>query len=65
MNINSEEHQYSRVISYENPTLLVDLLQSQLLATFNEYTYQGIIHIWLGTNHTSIFISAALNLWIV
>lgn len=61
VNINSEEHQYSRVISYENPTLLVDLLQSQLLATFNEYTYQGIIHIWLGTDHILFLLALLLT----
>jgi hypothetical protein len=61
VNIDSDKHQYSRVISYENPKLLVDLLESQLLATFNEYTYQGIIHIWQGTDHILFLLALLLT----
>jgi hypothetical protein len=59
--IDGDEYQYSRVISYENQTLSVDLLESQLLATFSEYTYQGIIHIWQGTDHILFLLALLLT----
>jgi hypothetical protein len=61
VNIDGRQYQYSRVISYDNPILRVDLLQSQLLATFNEYTYQGIIHIWQGTDHILFLLALLLT----
>lgn len=61
MNIDGGEYQYSRVISSDNPILLVDLLQSQLLETFGEYIYQGIIHIWKGIDHILFLLALLLT----
>jgi hypothetical protein len=61
VNIDGDQYQYSRVISYENPLLLVDLSQSQWFDTFNEYTYQGIIHIWKGTDHILFLLALLLT----
>jgi hypothetical protein len=58
--IDAPEHQYTRVISNENRTLLVNLAESQMSDTFVEYVYQGIIHIWKGTDHI-LFLLALLS----
>ncbi|UJF23501.1 HupE/UreJ family protein [Shewanella sp. OMA3-2] len=59
--IEAPEHQYTRVISNDNRTLLINLAESQISDTFVEYVYQGIIHIWKGTDHILFLLALLLT----
>jgi len=41
----------SRVLSQNNREQRISLKQTSLWQTFCQYLYQGVIHIWLGTDH--------------
>jgi hypothetical protein len=59
--IATPDHQYARVISNDNPIILINLAESQLSDTFAEYVYQGIIHIWKGTDHILFLLALLLT----
>ncbi|MGJ8693357.1 MAG: HupE/UreJ family protein [Thalassotalea sp.] len=51
VNISSAEQQFSRVIAQDNQDITLAVTAGHLLNTIIEYSYQGIIHIWKGTDH--------------
>ncbi|WP_240778305.1 HupE/UreJ family protein [Shewanella polaris] len=59
--ITAPDHQYARVINNDKPTILVNLGESQASATFTEYVYQGMIHIWKGTDHILFLLALLLT----
>lgn len=61
VNLVSPERDYTRVISQETPILLINLQRSQWFTTLKEYVYQGIIHIWKGTDHILFLLALLLS----
>ncbi|PKG78141.1 hypothetical protein CXF80_07320 [Shewanella sp. Actino-trap-3] len=59
--IGAPDHQYARVISKVNPIILINLGESQASDTFAEYVYQGVIHIWKGTDHVLFLLALLLT----
>lgn len=59
--IDTPEYQYTRVISNDNRTLLMNLTESSTYDTFAEYVYQGMIHIWKGTDHILFLLALLLT----
>jgi hypothetical protein len=59
--IDAPEHQYTRVISHGNPSLVINLAESQPIDTISEYTYQGMLHIWKGTDHILFLLALLLS----
>ncbi|MEO3680818.1 HupE/UreJ family protein [Shewanella vesiculosa] len=57
----TSDHQYARVISNDNRIILINLGESQVSDTFAEYVYQGIIHIWKGTDHVLFLLALLLT----
>ena len=51
VNIRSGEQIFSRVIAQGNQNIRLAVTEGQLFQTVVEYIYQGIIHIWKGTDH--------------
>ena len=45
------EHSYSRVLSNDKRTLDLDATNGSPWGTFEEFTKQGAIHIWIGLDH--------------
>lgn len=59
--VDAPEHQYTRVMSNDNRILLLNLAESQASETFVEYVYQGVIHIWKGTDHILFLLALLLT----
>ncbi|MGX9462711.1 HupE/UreJ family protein [Shewanella sp. A14] len=55
------EYQYTRLINKDNPMILINLGESQAIDTFTEYVYQGMIHIWKGTDHILFLLALLLT----
>ncbi|HEA15856.1 MAG TPA: HupE/UreJ family protein [Pseudoalteromonas prydzensis] len=54
-------NQQTRVISKDNPAQTFDFATSSYLTTFNQYVYQGVLHIWLGLDHILFLIALLLT----
>ncbi len=50
-NLTGQTEVVARVISAENHRVHIDLNHTSLMTTFNQYAYQGILHIWKGLDH--------------
>lgn len=61
VNISSAEQQFSRVIAQDNQDVLLDVEAGQLFHTVIEYVYQGMIHIWKGTDHILFLLALLLT----
>lgn len=61
VNLASPGRDYTRVISHDTPILLINLQQNQWFDTLKEYVYQGIIHIWKGTDHILFLLALLLS----
>jgi len=51
LNFRGVKNSYSRVISNENRVLELDAVNGSRWSTFEEFTKQGAIHIWIGIDH--------------
>ena len=51
----------TRVISADQATQAFDFTSTSYLATFKQYVYQGILHIWLGLDHILFLIALLLT----
>jgi hypothetical protein len=51
----------ARVFSATDAQQRFDLNQSSYLSTFNQYVYQGILHIWIGIDHILFLIALLLT----
>ena len=51
----------SRVFSAANAKQTFNFSQSSYLSTFNQYVYQGILHIWIGIDHILFLIALLLT----
>ncbi|MGO2129709.1 MAG: HupE/UreJ family protein [Pseudoalteromonas prydzensis] len=54
-------NQQTRVISKDNAAQTFDFATSSYLTTFNQYVYQGVLHIWLGLDHILFLIALLLT----
>lgn len=54
-------NQQTRVISKDNAAQTFDFASSSYLTTFNQYVYQGVLHIWLGLDHILFLIALLLT----
>jgi hypothetical protein len=51
----------SRVFSASNAKQTFNFNQSSFLSTFNQYVYQGVLHIWIGIDHILFLIALLLT----
>ncbi|WP_426370009.1 HupE/UreJ family protein [Pseudocolwellia sp. HL-MZ7] len=51
----------SRVLSKSNPSQILNLEKPDYLTTFTQYTYQGVLHIWMGIDHVLFLITLLLT----
>lgn len=51
----------SRVISVDQPNITFNAESGDRLASFREFIYQGVIHIWEGTDHVLFLLSLLLT----
>lgn len=54
-------NQQTRVLSKDNAMQRFDFTTSSYLTTFNQYVYQGVLHIWLGLDHILFLIALLLT----
>lgn len=60
LNIVSASRNYSRVITSDNRNIQLNVGNGNNWATFKEFVYQGIIHIWIGLDHILFLICLLL-----
>jgi hypothetical protein len=65
---NDDKHQalininnVNRVFSKANGSQLLDIKKPSYLTTFTQYTYQGVLHIWMGIDHVLFLITLLLT----
>jgi len=51
LNLQTDEHAYSRVVDIKQRTLDIDVNNGNRWDTFREFLKQGAIHIWIGLDH--------------
>jgi hypothetical protein len=51
----------SRVLSKSDPSQVINIKTPDYLTTFIQYTYQGVLHIWMGVDHVLFLISLLLT----
>ena len=54
-------NQQTRILSKDNAVQIFDFATSSYLTTFNQYVYQGMLHIWLGLDHILFLIALLLT----
>ncbi|MBB1504264.1 HupE/UreJ family protein [Pseudoalteromonas sp. SG41-1] len=54
-------NEQTRVMSKNNALQTFDFTKSSYLTTFNQYVYQGVLHIWLGLDHILFLIALLLT----
>ena len=54
-------NQQTRVLTKDNAVQSFDFATSSYLTTFNQYVYQGVLHIWLGLDHILFLIALLLT----
>jgi len=59
VNFTAGEQHENRVISAEQPGILLSTQSSNRFASIGEFIYQGMVHIWMGTDHI-LFLCALL-----
>ncbi len=65
---NDDKHQalininnVNRVFSKEDRSQLLNIKKPSYLTTFTQYTYQGVLHIWMGIDHVLFLITLLLT----
>lgn len=54
-------NKHTRIFSAGNSTQTIDFTGSGYLATFTQYVYQGVLHIWMGPDHILFLIALLLT----
>lgn len=59
--LESQSQNVNRILSQGNQNLQIELLSSSVWATFKDFVYEGIIHIWIGIDHIAFLIGLLLT----